>query len=95
MRFIGPEEEAALIASGERPYSISGRDEFEVRDGDGVPTGQYCRAYKVDPATGVAALQALSGRTMTQGEMDVVPMRGPDGSVKAITYGEYRKRMVQ
>lgn len=95
VRFIGPEEEAELIASGEKPYSIAGRTEFEVRSKDGIPTGQFCRAYKMDPVSGCAGVQALSERTMTPEELNATEMRNPDGSVQAITYGEWKKRGLQ
>ncbi len=91
MEFITSSAESELLAVGEVPYSIADKTEFEVRDDDGVPTGQLCRVYRVDRITGLSTTIALSERVMSPAELDAVEMRGRDGSVMAVTYGEFRR----
>lgn len=90
MNFISPEEEAQLIAEGEKPYRIAGETEFSEVALTGIPTGIFHRCYG-HISGGTFRFYALSDRTMTPTELDAWPMRKSNGSVMGITYGEWKK----
>lgn len=94
MTFISKEEEAALIAGGEKPYSLRGRTEFAIFGADGAPTGQLCRCYRPHPTQGNFAFHALSDRLITPEELDAAEMRSQDGTLLATTYGEWKKEQL-
>lgn len=76
-----------------KPHILDGQEEFISYNSDGTPSGFMVKLFEgpnYDPQEGFVDIH-MRTRDLTEEEMDAIPMRCSDGSVRNITYGEWRK----
>ncbi len=85
------EVEEKLVADGYRlKVMADGQHIFPRFSDDGTPRREVYRAYLKGEGQDRVGVWILAGEH-TQEELDAIPVRNSDGTVRGLTFGEYRR----